>query len=323
MGDSTAQRVNSASGKAAGASGDSVEACVAALGSLRIDSARARALRLPRRCLLVRVSALAGPSSPAPGPSPPARRRPCSYNVLLRHTLLGEEELPQLSREESALIDFYLGLNAQQFIGNSVSTFSAMLIMERWNAGGSQIHHGSVTCMQAAACRPSGRSLPRNRRWGLARGGSSLPRTVSLQHPPAPRRTRPTCCDCRTVRHLLQRGQHPAGGLPATVQASASCVRNPRAFSRSTAAAARRPCCLRSGWRAGKGSGVRAWSSPAAGQLGRGCSVAAPRPCSPFPRALCWLLSNASPTTPTPVLSCAGCPGFSLTTTGRGAQSTT
>ncbi|PSC70561.1 Glycosyl transferase family 8 [Micractinium conductrix] len=58
-----------------------------------------------------------------------------NYNVLLRHTLLGEEELPQLSREESALIDFYLGLNAQQFIGNSVSTFSAMLIMERWNAG--------------------------------------------------------------------------------------------------------------------------------------------------------------------------------------------
>lgn len=32
-------------------------------------------------------------------------------------------------------IDYYLSLNSNQFVGNSVSTFSAMLIMERWNAG--------------------------------------------------------------------------------------------------------------------------------------------------------------------------------------------
>lgn len=35
----------------------------------------------------------------------------------------------------SLQIDYYLSLNSQQFVGNSVSTFSAMLIMERWNAG--------------------------------------------------------------------------------------------------------------------------------------------------------------------------------------------
>lgn len=32
-------------------------------------------------------------------------------------------------------IDYYLGLRCYQFVGNSVSTFSAMLILERWQAG--------------------------------------------------------------------------------------------------------------------------------------------------------------------------------------------
>jgi hypothetical protein len=32
-------------------------------------------------------------------------------------------------------VDYYLALRCQQFIGNSVSVFSALLIMERWHAG--------------------------------------------------------------------------------------------------------------------------------------------------------------------------------------------
>ena len=35
----------------------------------------------------------------------------------------------------SLQIDYYLALGAHQFIGNSVSIFSALLIMERWHAG--------------------------------------------------------------------------------------------------------------------------------------------------------------------------------------------
>ncbi len=34
-----------------------------------------------------------------------------------------------------AQVDYYLGLGCQQFVGNSVSVFSALLIMERWHAG--------------------------------------------------------------------------------------------------------------------------------------------------------------------------------------------
>lgn len=62
--------------------------------------------------------------------------RSSNYNVIFRHELFSDDtELASLTREESALVDYYLSLNAQQFVGNSVSTFSAMLIMERWNAG--------------------------------------------------------------------------------------------------------------------------------------------------------------------------------------------
>ena len=32
-------------------------------------------------------------------------------------------------------VDYYLALGCQQFVGNSVSVFSALLIMERWHAG--------------------------------------------------------------------------------------------------------------------------------------------------------------------------------------------
>ena len=35
----------------------------------------------------------------------------------------------------SLQIDYYLALGAHQFMGNSVSIFSALLIMERWHAG--------------------------------------------------------------------------------------------------------------------------------------------------------------------------------------------
>lgn len=51
------------------------------------------------------------------------------YNVVLGSELvqLGEE----LSREENALVDYYLGLEAEKFTGNSVSTFTAFLILER------------------------------------------------------------------------------------------------------------------------------------------------------------------------------------------------
>lgn len=64
--------------------------------------------------------------------TPPSPRPPCSFTVVMRHELFaGPAALPPLSREESALVDYYLGLNAHQFVGNSVSSFSAMLIMER------------------------------------------------------------------------------------------------------------------------------------------------------------------------------------------------
>lgn len=51
----------------------------------------------------------------------------------------------KLEREESALLDYYLGLQADKFIGNSVSTFTAFVILERqwqgrsafWYNGGS------------------------------------------------------------------------------------------------------------------------------------------------------------------------------------------
>ena len=41
----------------------------------------------------------------------------------------------RLCHSLSPQIDYYLALGAHQFIGNSVSIFSALLIIERWHAG--------------------------------------------------------------------------------------------------------------------------------------------------------------------------------------------
>jgi hypothetical protein len=32
-------------------------------------------------------------------------------------------------------VDYYLGLGCEQFVGNSVSVSSALLLMQRWHAG--------------------------------------------------------------------------------------------------------------------------------------------------------------------------------------------
>ena len=40
-----------------------------------------------------------------------------------------------LSREEKALVDYYIALNAERFMGNSVSSFSALLLLERQHLG--------------------------------------------------------------------------------------------------------------------------------------------------------------------------------------------
>lgn len=52
-----------------------------------------------------------------------------NYNVVLGSELVQPGE--QLTREENALVDYYLGLEAEKFIGNSVSTFTAFIILER------------------------------------------------------------------------------------------------------------------------------------------------------------------------------------------------
>ena len=58
------------------------------------------------------------------------------YRVVLRDEMLGAgKQLPELSREEAALLDYHLALGCHQFIGNSVSSFSAMIILERWERG--------------------------------------------------------------------------------------------------------------------------------------------------------------------------------------------
>ncbi|KAL4856628.1 O-fucosyltransferase 23 [Chlorella vulgaris] len=51
------------------------------------------------------------------------------YTVVLGSALVQPGE--ELTREESALVDYYLGLHAQKFTGNSVSTFTAFIILER------------------------------------------------------------------------------------------------------------------------------------------------------------------------------------------------
>ncbi|KAI7846355.1 hypothetical protein COHA_000192 [Chlorella ohadii] len=50
--------------------------------------------------------------------------------VLGSELVRGKEE-EALSREQRALVDYYLGLDAQRFLGNSVSTFTAFIMLER------------------------------------------------------------------------------------------------------------------------------------------------------------------------------------------------
>ncbi|KAI3432375.1 hypothetical protein D9Q98_003932 [Chlorella vulgaris] len=47
----------------------------------------------------------------------------------------------ELTREESALVDYYLGLDADKFTGNSVSTFTAFMILERQWLGRHSTHY--------------------------------------------------------------------------------------------------------------------------------------------------------------------------------------
>ena len=58
------------------------------------------------------------------------------YKIIRSDELTAETmALPKpLCRDASALIHYYLALTASQFIGNSVSSFSAMIILERWHA---------------------------------------------------------------------------------------------------------------------------------------------------------------------------------------------
>ena len=51
------------------------------------------------------------------------------YKVVLSSELVHAGD--ELSREESALVGYYLALDADKFSGNSVSTLTAMLILER------------------------------------------------------------------------------------------------------------------------------------------------------------------------------------------------
>ncbi|KAL4423954.1 hypothetical protein ABPG75_001255 [Micractinium tetrahymenae] len=56
------------------------------------------------------------------------------YKAVLQGDVFKEvPELASLGQEEAALVDFYVALRCQQFVGNSVSTSSALLIMERWH----------------------------------------------------------------------------------------------------------------------------------------------------------------------------------------------
>ncbi|KAL4856629.1 hypothetical protein ACK3TF_003058 [Chlorella vulgaris] len=61
------------------------------------------------------------------------------YTVVLGSALVQPGE--ELTREESALVDYYLGLHAQKFTGNSVSTFTAFIILERQWLGRQSLHY--------------------------------------------------------------------------------------------------------------------------------------------------------------------------------------
>lgn len=58
------------------------------------------------------------------------------YKIVTARYLYSDEEQSLfghrvLGREQMACVDYYLALKSEKFIGNSVSTFSAMLLLER------------------------------------------------------------------------------------------------------------------------------------------------------------------------------------------------
>ena len=58
-----------------------------------------------------------------------------AFTVVTKEDVLPLEILEPLSREEAAMLDYYVCLRARTFVGNSVSSFSAMLILERRSVG--------------------------------------------------------------------------------------------------------------------------------------------------------------------------------------------
>ncbi|GAB4815902.1 hypothetical protein N2152v2_002948 [Parachlorella kessleri] len=60
-----------------------------------------------------------------------ANMRPLGYRPFVLKELAGSG----FTREQAAMLSYQLGLRAHQFVGNAVSTFSALLIMERAHSG--------------------------------------------------------------------------------------------------------------------------------------------------------------------------------------------
>ncbi|KAI3432850.1 hypothetical protein D9Q98_010433 [Chlorella vulgaris] len=64
-----------------------------------------------------------------------------NYKVISWNDVSGTNDvgtlspLPPLPVKDTALINYHLALRCEQFVGNSVSFFSALLIMERWRTG--------------------------------------------------------------------------------------------------------------------------------------------------------------------------------------------
>ncbi len=70
------------------------------------------------------------------------------YQVVTQRYLFPKHSL---SREEAACVEYYLALGAGRFLGNSVSLFSAMLILERQNKGAwASYYNGGNIPMSAA-----------------------------------------------------------------------------------------------------------------------------------------------------------------------------
>lgn len=109
-------------------------------------------------------------TTPPPAPPPPASQLPVvvvtsfpdavkdvleaslasikewKYTAVLGRDLVAGPDEARLSREQRALVDYYLGLEAERFVGNSVSTFTAFIMLERQWLGRYSGHYngGSV-----------------------------------------------------------------------------------------------------------------------------------------------------------------------------------